>query len=140
MSFPGGPPSFPDAARVALADTQLRHNLGHATRTIRAKRATAVAEVPDWQELREAGRAIKERVLRHLDEYLVALEAGVTRAGGTVHWARDGPECNRIVGDLVAAHGATEVVKSKSLTTEETGLNEALAEVVSGRSRPISPS
>jgi L-lactate dehydrogenase complex protein LldF len=127
VTLTGGQPLFPIAAREALANTQLRRNLGHATGTIRAKRAEAVGEVADWQELREAGRALKERVLRHLDSYLVELEASVQRAGGTVHWARDGEECNRIVGDIVAAHGASEVVKSKSLTTEETRLNEALA-------------
>jgi L-lactate dehydrogenase complex protein LldF len=127
MSRAGKAPSFPDAARAALADTQLRHNLGHATQTIRAKRAAAVAEMPDWQELREAGRALKERVLRHLDEYLLELEAAVQQTGGTVHWARDAEECNRIVGDLAAEHGVDEVVKSKSLTTDETQLNEALA-------------
>jgi L-lactate dehydrogenase complex protein LldF len=121
-------PPFPEAARTALADAQLRHNLGHATHAIRAKRAAVVAEVPDWQELREAGRALKERVLRHLDAHLVQLEDAVTRAGGTVHWARDAEECNRIVGDIIAGHGVDEVVKAKSLTTEETGLNEALAE------------
>ncbi|HUO74334.1 MAG TPA: LutB/LldF family L-lactate oxidation iron-sulfur protein [Solirubrobacteraceae bacterium] len=121
-------PPFPDAARRALGDVQLRHNLGRVTRAIRAKRGQAVAELTDWEELREAGRAIKERVLRHLDEYLIELESGVQRAGGTVHWARDADECNRIVCELVHAHGAEEVVKSKSLTTEETGLNEALAE------------
>jgi L-lactate dehydrogenase complex protein LldF len=101
-----GAHSFPDAARTALADTQLRRNLGHATHTIRAKRADVVAELPDWEELREAGRAIKERVLRHLDDHLLQLEASVTAAGGVVHWARDADECNRIVGDIVAAHGA----------------------------------
>jgi L-lactate dehydrogenase complex protein LldF len=119
-------PPFPQAARSALADTQLRHNLGHATHTIRAKRAAVVAEVPDWEGLREAGRALKERVLRHLDTHLIALEESVQRAGGVVHWARDAEECNRIVGDIIASHGADEVVKAKSLTTEETGLNEAL--------------
>jgi L-lactate dehydrogenase complex protein LldF len=121
-------PSFPEAARAALADTQLRHNLGHATRTIRAKRAGVVAELDDWEQLREAGRALKERVVRHLDDYLIGLEEAVTRAGGTMHWARDADECNRIVGDIIAAHGADEVVKAKSLTTEEIKLNEALAE------------
>jgi L-lactate dehydrogenase complex protein LldF len=121
-------PPFPQAARAALANTQLRHNLGHATHTIRAKRAEVVGEVPDWQQLREAGRALKERVLRHLDDYLLELEAAVQRSGGVVHWARDAAEANRIVGDLVAGHGVDEVVKSKSLTTEETKLNEALAE------------
>jgi L-lactate dehydrogenase complex protein LldF len=119
-------PPFPQAARAALADTQLRHNLGHATHSIRAKRANVVSEVPDWEALREAGRALKERVLRHLDRHLVQLEESVTRAGGVVHWARDAQECNRIIGDLIAAHGVDEVVKAKSLTTEETGLNEAL--------------
>ncbi|HZE05273.1 MAG TPA: LutB/LldF family L-lactate oxidation iron-sulfur protein [Solirubrobacteraceae bacterium] len=119
---------FPEAARTALRDAQLRHNLGHATQTIRAKRAQVVGEVGDWEALREAGRALKERVLRHLDEHLLALEESVRAAGGVVHWARDAEECNRIVGDLVAAHGVKEVVKSKSLTTEETGLTEALAQ------------
>jgi L-lactate dehydrogenase complex protein LldF len=47
-------PPFPEAARVALADTQLRHNLGHATRTIRAKRAAVVGEMPDWEGLRRS--------------------------------------------------------------------------------------
>jgi L-lactate dehydrogenase complex protein LldF len=118
---------FPQAARRALADTQLRRNLGKATATIRGRRAAVVGELPDWQELREAGRAIKERTLRHLDDYLLQLEASVERMGGRVHWARDAAECNRIVAGLVTSHGAGEVIKVKSLTTDETGLNQALA-------------
>ncbi len=129
MSDPLAPPrSFPDAAHDALADAQLRRNLAHVTTTIRAKRTAAVAELPDWEALREAGRAIKTETMRHLDRHLVELERSVTAAGGVVHWARDGEEANRIVGDLITGCGATEVVKAKSLTTEEIGLNEALAE------------
>jgi L-lactate dehydrogenase complex protein LldF len=124
----GAPPvPFPVAAPVALANDQLRANIRLATTTIRRKRAGVVSELPDWQELREAGRAIKERTLRHLDEILLELEASVTRAGGTVHWARDAAEANRIVVELVRATGADEVVKVKSLTTDEIGLNDALA-------------
>ncbi len=74
-------PSFPVAARAALADTQLRHNLAHATHSIRDKRAAVVAELPDWEQLREAGRGLKDRVMRHLDEYLLELEAAVDRRG-----------------------------------------------------------
>jgi len=118
---------FPVAAHAALSDSQLRHNLAHVTRSIRSKRAAAVAELSDWEQLRAAGAALKDRVLRHLDEYLLELEASVTRAGGVVHWARDAHECNRIVAELAAAHGADEVVKVKSLTTEEIELNEGLA-------------
>jgi len=118
---------FPQRARVALRDTQLRRNLGHATGTIRDKRARAVMEVPDWEELRRAGAALKDEALASLDERLLELEKRVEERGGTVHWARDGEEANRIVGDLVAATGAREVVKVKSLTTDEIHLNDALA-------------
>ena len=118
--------TFPDAARLALADAQLRRNLGRATRTIRAKRAAVVAEVPDWEELREAGRAIKADVMARLPELLEQLEQQVTARGGVVHWARDAEEANCIVVDLVRATGSTEVVKVKSMATQEIGLNEAL--------------
>jgi L-lactate dehydrogenase complex protein LldF len=118
---------FPAAAKVALRDEQLRRNLAVATSTIRRKRADVVGERPDWEELREAGAALKRRVLRHLDEYLVQFESAVERAGGTVHWARDATEACRIVSGLVQATGAREVVKVKSLTTDEIRLNEALA-------------
>ena len=120
---------FPAAAREALGNEQLRRNLRVATHTIRAKRAAVVAERPDWEELREAGRAIKERVLRHLDGYLVEFEQAVERAGGSVHWARDAEEACRVVAALVEARGEREVVKVKSLTTDEIRLNESLAAV-----------
>jgi len=118
---------FPQRARVALRDTQLRRNLAHATDTIREKRTRAVMEVPDWEELRAAGAALKDEALASLDEQLLRLEERVRERGGTVHWARDAEEANRIVGDLVEATGAREVVKVKSLTTDEIKLNDALA-------------
>ena len=119
---------FADAARPALEDSQLRANLREATHTIRDKRARVTAELADWEELREAGRRIKERTMRHLDVHLEELERMVTKAGGSVHWARDGGEANRIIGDLIAATGADEVVKVKSMVTDEIELNSALAE------------
>ncbi|WP_448626340.1 LutB/LldF family L-lactate oxidation iron-sulfur protein [Geodermatophilus sp. URMC 64] len=121
-----GDRSFPDAAREKLRDGQLRANLGHATSTIRRKRAAVVGEVPDWAQLREAGRAIKAATMARLDEHLLELEKQVTARGGTVHWARDANEANAIVLDLVRATGAAEVVKVKSMATQEIGLNEAL--------------
>jgi L-lactate dehydrogenase complex protein LldF len=121
--------SFPEAARVELVNVQFRTNLRNATDTIRAKRAEVVDELPDWEELREAGKAIKTDVLAHLDEYLVEFEESVEAAGGHVHWARDAAEANAAVADVAHAHGADEVLKVKSLTTDEIGLNAALAEV-----------
>ncbi len=124
----GKTPTFEQSAKESLSNSQLRRNLGKATQTIREKRAVAVGELPDWEELREAGRAIKERTLRHLDEYLVQLEESVTRAGGRVHWARDAEEANRIISGIAKGHGAREVVKVKSIATDETKLNEHLQE------------
>ncbi|MEU5074530.1 LutB/LldF family L-lactate oxidation iron-sulfur protein [Streptomyces asoensis] len=121
-----GMPAFPEAAREAVGDRTLRANLRHATHTIRAKRAAAVAEVSDWAQLREAGKRIKDHTLRRLDHYLVQLEEAVTAAGGTVHWAADADEANRIVAALVKETGESEVVKVKSMATQEIGLNEAL--------------
>ncbi len=118
---------FPEAAREGLANAQLRRNLGRATSTIRAKRAAVVAERDDWEELREAGRRIKAATVRHLDVHLEALEASVAARGGVVHWAGDAEAANAIVARLTNAAGASEVVKVKSLATDEIDLNAALA-------------
>ncbi|MFL5755092.1 MAG: LUD domain-containing protein, partial [Chloroflexota bacterium] len=127
-SFAGTPP-FPVAARTALADEQLRANLRHATTTIRAKRAGAVAERDDWEDLRLAGAAIKDDVLARLPELLEQLERNVVAAGGTVHWARDAAEANAIVTRIARDAGVREVVKVKSMVTQEIELNEALRQV-----------
>jgi L-lactate dehydrogenase complex protein LldF len=125
MSSPAAP--FATGARPALADTRLRRHLRTATSTMRARRATATAELGDWERLREAGRAIKDRTLLDLDAYLAELERAVTEAGGTVHWARDAAEANRIIMGLVLATGTSEVVKVRSAVTREIGLGAALA-------------
>jgi len=121
-----GMPVFPVAARQALANDQLRRNLAHATGTIRAKRAQVVAEVADWEELRQAGADIKDHALATLADQLELLEQRLTDAGAVVHWARDAEQACRIVGDIAVGHGADEVVKVKSMVTQEIGLNEAL--------------
>ncbi|WBB71180.1 LutB/LldF family L-lactate oxidation iron-sulfur protein [Micromonospora sp. WMMD812] len=121
-----GDEPFPAAARRTLADPQLRRNLGHATTTIRAKSGAVIGELPDWEQLRAAGAAIKADVMARLPELLEQLEAAVTAAGGTVHWAADAVDANRIVTELVAATGSNRVIKVKSMATQEIGLNEAL--------------
>ncbi|PJK23949.1 LutB/LldF family L-lactate oxidation iron-sulfur protein [Mycolicibacterium goodii] len=121
-----GDESFPHAARGALANSQLRRNIGHATQTIRGKRLRAVAECDDWEGLRAAGSALKQDVIARLPELLEQLERNVTARGGVVHWARDADEANQIVTELIRATGSDEVVKVKSMATQEIGLNEHL--------------
>jgi L-lactate dehydrogenase complex protein LldF len=71
-------PVFPMAARAALGDTQMRKNVRHATDVIQAKRARMVAEMPDWQQLREAGKQIRQHTMEHLDFYLEQFEGNCT--------------------------------------------------------------
>jgi L-lactate dehydrogenase complex protein LldF len=120
-------PPFPENARRALGDSQLRRNLRKATTTIRERRAGLIAEMTDWPELRAAGAAIKDDVLRNLDRYLEQFEQAATAGGAHVHWARDADEANSIVGSLIAATGEREVIKVKSMATQEIGLVDALA-------------
>jgi len=120
--------SFPKAAHRELDDAQLRANLGHATHTIRDKRLKVVAELPDWEQLRDAGSAIKESVMARLPGLLEQFEQNFTARGGEIHWARDADEANAIVTELIRATGETEVVKVKSMATQEIGLNEYLEE------------
>jgi L-lactate dehydrogenase complex protein LldF len=119
-------PQFPKNAAEAVANAQLRRNIRGATSTIRERRARIVGEVPDWPQLRAAGAAIKDEVLRGLDRYLEQFEAAAVARGAQVHWARDAEEANALIASLVAATGEREVIKVKSLTTEELGLDTAL--------------
>ena len=121
--------SFPKAAHRELGNAQLRANLGHATHTIRDKRLAVVSELPDWEQLRDAGSG--DQGIR---DGPAARAARTVRdrtsppAAAIIHWARDADEANEIVAGLIRATGETEVVKVKSMATQEIGLNEYLEE------------
>lgn len=119
-------PPFPEAAHQLVRNTQLRSNVRRATDTIRGKRAKVVSELPDWQQLREAGHQIKQHTLSRLEQYLVQFENACTRADGHVHWARDADEANAIIVGIIQAHKEREVIKVKTMTSDETRLNVAL--------------
>jgi L-lactate dehydrogenase complex protein LldF len=119
-------PSFPAAASELLTNTQLRRNIRRATDTIRNKRARVAGEMPDWEQLRTAARQIKRHTLAHLDGYLDRFEKNCVAAGGSVHWARDADEANAIIVRLIQANGQNEIIKVKTMTSDETGLNRAL--------------
>jgi L-lactate dehydrogenase complex protein LldF len=119
-------PKFQTAAKNLVRNTQVRHNVKRATDVIRNKRAKVVAEMPDWEQLRDSGHEIKQHVMRHLDFYLEQFEKNCTAAGGTVHWARDADEANSIIVGLVKAQQAKEVIKVKTMTSDEIRLNVAL--------------
>jgi len=119
--------TFPAAAHGTVGNAQLRRNIRHATTTIREKRLRAVRELADWEDLRTQGAAVKDDVQANLAAYLLELEASVQRMGGQVHWAQDAEEAREIVAKIALAHNAREVIKVKSISTDEIELNDALA-------------
>lgn len=107
------PPGIPVAVR-------------QATSRFASNRAAVVADVAQWEELRELGSAIRLHTIEHLDRYLERLAQTVKTQGGHVHWASTSQEACRIVLDIAKEHGVDLVVKAKSMATEEIGLNHAL--------------
>lgn len=118
--------TFAENARVALNDAQLRGALRNATTLFGKRRRAAAASLSNWEDLRSEARAIKDEVLLHLDQYLEAFVQKAESRGAKVHWARDAAEANALICNLTVERGARNVVKSKSMTTEEIHLNTAL--------------
>jgi len=118
--------TFDRNAREALADPVLHGALRNLADSFVIRRRNAIASIDDWEGLRERARSIKDETLLHLDEYLERFTDNATKAGATIHWARDGKEACEIVLGLVRAKNADMVVKAKSMAGEEIHLNEAL--------------
>ncbi len=118
--------TFDENAKAALADVQLRGALRHATSLFGKRRLEAARSLNNWEELRTHARAVKDEVLLHLDRYLETFVANAEKRGAVVHWANDGAEANAIICKLAHDRNARTIVKSKSMTTEETHLNDAL--------------
>lgn len=117
---------FKSNARRALADAPLQRALGNLRAGFPAKRAAAIARLPEFDQLRDCGRDLKDHVIRHLDFYLERFEERVLEQGGQVHWARDSEEACRAVMEICRRAGAKSVTKGKSMVSEEIALNEYL--------------
>lgn len=118
--------AFKDNVRKALDDRALQSALALAKGGFQQKRAEAAARLPEFEALRDAAKTLKDHTLAHLDLYLEAFEEKATAAGAVVHWARDDAEARAIIVDICRNAGAGTVTKSKSMVSEEIGLNEAL--------------
>ncbi len=118
--------SIDTTSRTALDDDRLRGLLRAVTTRLMEKRATAIADVPGWEPLRDQARAIKRATLANLDRYLLEFEERVTATGAIVHWAADAADACRIVEKIAAANHVRRVAKSKSMMSEEIGLNTFL--------------
>ena len=119
--------NFKQGAATALKDEKIQRNLKGLYSGFHQARISAAEATPNWEEMREQGRAIKSHTLDNLDYYLELVEANVTRAGGKVYFATDAEAANRYVVELARSKGVKVAIKSKSMISEEMGLNHQLA-------------
>lgn len=123
----GGPPAYIGFGEYSQhVPESIPSAVQQATSRFVSGRAARVAELPQWEQLRQAGSDIRMHTIEHMDVYLARLEERVTAAGGTVHWAETAEEARGIVIQIAKEHDVRAVVKSKSMATEEIGLNDAL--------------
>lgn len=117
---------FTSNVSAALHDPALQRALQNVKPGFRRKRAAAIAKLPEFDALCDAGRDLKNHTIENLDFYLEQFEAKVQKQGGQVHWARDAAEANQIVLAICRAVNAQRVTKGKSMISEEIGLNDFL--------------
>jgi L-lactate dehydrogenase complex protein LldF len=118
--------AFTSNAHKALHDATLQQALAKAGVGFVDKRRAALAGLPEFAALREAGRAIKDHTLANLDHYLLRFEEQVVATGGQVHWAETPEEACAAVLDICQRAGAKMVAKGKSMVGEEIAINDAL--------------
>jgi L-lactate dehydrogenase complex protein LldF len=118
--------NFKARAGEKLADVKLQAALRKLQGNFVKGRADRVAELDNFEDIRAAAAAIRDRALANLDVYLEEFEKNATARGAVVHWAETTEEANRIVCELAARYNVRKVAKSKSMVSEECALNEAL--------------
>jgi len=118
--------AFHDNTREALADATLQAALGKLTRGFPVKRRQAADRLPEFEDLRDQARDIKNHSLANLDFYLQQFEARVSDWGGQVHWAKDSEEACQAILDICRNANAKTVTKSKSMIGEEIAINDFL--------------
>jgi L-lactate dehydrogenase complex protein LldF len=119
-------PAFKENARRAIGDPGLQKALAFSRPQFMARRAGAIAALPEFEQLRETGREIKNHTLAHLDFYLEAFESRVLRSGGQVHWCPTADDARAAILEICRNAGARTVTKGKSMVSEELGINEHL--------------
>ena len=117
---------FKETAHAKLHDANLQIALEKLQGNFVKGRALRVAELDQFEAIRDAAAEIRDRALENLDGYLAEFERNATARGTVVHWAETTEDVNRIVCELAKQYGVRKAAKSKSMVTEECALNDAL--------------
>lgn len=117
---------FPNAATQALNNPGLQQALKRLESGFQTRRALAIANLPEFEELRDQAAAIKDHTLNHLDHYLQEFETAFCNTGGQMHWAEDAEAARQIIASICKEAGASKILKGKSMVSEEIDLNSHL--------------
>jgi L-lactate dehydrogenase complex protein LldF len=117
---------FKHNAHDALRDANLQDSLSKLKVGFSERRRQAAERLPEFEALRDRARDIKNHTLANLDFYLEEFERKVIGLGGHVHWAPTAEDARRIIADLCKSVNARTIAKSKSMISEEIGLNDHL--------------
>jgi len=118
---------FQERVRAALGDRNLHVALDRATAQLGGRQSMALSTLENSDLVRDVARRAKMEILRDLGGNLKRFEGQLLANGAQVHWAEDGRQANRIILEIAKQRGLKRVVKGKSMATEETHLNAALA-------------
>jgi L-lactate dehydrogenase complex protein LldF len=117
---------FKARAHEKMNDAQLQANLAKMQGKFVGKRRAAITELDDFEGTRDAGRAIRQRALDDLDVWLAMFEENATRRGAKVLWAETPADVNALVIEIARRHDVRRIIKSKSMVSEESGLDHAI--------------
>ncbi len=120
------PDRFGERVEAALGDSHLRAAVVRATSQLGARRLLALETLDGADAWRDAARAAKLDAIQHLADNLERFEARLIANGAQVHWAETPGDANRIITEIAERTGTRCAVKSKSMVSEETHLNDAL--------------
>ena len=113
---------FREQSQQALLDERLQRALAKARGGFVDKRRAALDELPEFEQLRTAAKAIKQHSLANLGEYLLHFEQQVEASGGNVHWAVDAAEACNLVVELcrdAGAHSSTTRLQASAASTAQ---------------------
>ncbi len=126
MGIKFGSPSFDDRVQEGIDNEFMRSAVSSAQGRFRSGRINAAEELGNWEEWRSLGEEIRAHTLENLDYYLKQLSDQVEKHGGNVFFAETAADANKYIQDVIKKKNGKKVVKSKSMVTEEIGLNQAI--------------
>ncbi|MCR6106207.1 iron-sulfur cluster-binding protein [Salipaludibacillus agaradhaerens] len=120
---------FFDRVDKGINDQFMREAVAGAQERLEGRKTVTTEAMGNWEDWRDLSEEIRQHTLENLDYYLEQFAENVAEQGGHVFFAANAEEANNYISQVVKKKQAKKIIKSKSMVTEEIGLNEALEQV-----------